>query len=66
MNATQQLEPLRSVKESAEMFGVCERTIRNQITKGCIRPVRIGRRVLIESSELRRLIEDSRALPVSA
>jgi excisionase family DNA binding protein len=48
------------VKEAARVLSISPWTIRRYITDGKLKPVRIGRRVLIEPSELQRLIEAGR------
>jgi excisionase family DNA binding protein len=48
------------VKEAAEMLGISHWTLRAYIRKGHLKAVRIGTRVLIEPSELERLIEQGR------
>jgi len=54
------MEPLRSVEEAAEIWGVSPWTVRAYLRQGKIRPVRIGRRVLIEAQEIQRLIDEGR------
>jgi excisionase family DNA binding protein len=49
-----------SVEESAQALSLSPWTIRKYIEEGKIKAVKIGRRVLIEPSELQRLIEEGR------
>jgi excisionase family DNA binding protein len=49
------------IKDAAAMLGLSHWTLRQYIREGRIRAVRIGRRVLIEPSELERLIEQGRS-----
>jgi excisionase family DNA binding protein len=48
------------VKEAAASLGISHWSIRKMIRQGRLRAVRIGRRVLIEPAELKRLIERGR------
>jgi excisionase family DNA binding protein len=48
------------IKEAAHALSLSPWTIRRYITDGKLKPVRIGRRVLIEPSELQRLVEAGR------
>jgi excisionase family DNA binding protein len=54
------MEPLKSIEQAAETLGLSPWTIRRYVQDGKIRPVRIGRRVLIETSEIERVIEEGR------
>jgi excisionase family DNA binding protein len=54
------IEQLENVESAARALSLSPWTIRAYIRQGKIRPIRIGRRVLIEVSEIRRLIEESR------
>jgi excisionase family DNA binding protein len=55
------MEPLQSVEEAARSLSLSAWTVRAYIRQGKIRPVRIGRRVLLEERELRRVIEQGRS-----
>lgn len=55
------MESLKSVEETAEALGLSPWTIRLYLRQGKIRPVRIGRRVLIEPEEIRRIVEAGRS-----
>jgi excisionase family DNA binding protein len=48
------------VRQAAHALSISPWTIRRYITDGKLRPIRIGRRVLIEPSELQRLVEAGR------
>ena len=48
------------LREAAELIGLSHWTLRQYIRDGKLKAVRIGRRVLIEPSELQRLIEQGR------
>ena len=56
---------LVGVPAAAEALGLSPWTIRKYIRRGQIHAVRIGRRVLIEPSELQRLIDEGRARGVA-
>jgi excisionase family DNA binding protein len=56
--ALQQL--LLAVPDAAEAIGLSPWTIRQYVREGKIQSIRIGRRVLIEPSELQRLIDEGR------
>ncbi len=45
-----------SASEAAETLGVSERHIRDMVTEGQIRVVRLGRRLLIPADALRELL----------
>lgn len=51
------MERLLSVQEASERLGLSSWTIRRWIQLGKIRPVRLGSRVLLEQTELQRLVE---------
>jgi excisionase family DNA binding protein len=55
------MEPLLSIEEAAHLLGVSPWTVRKWVSTNRIRIVRLGRRVLLEQPELRRIIEDGRA-----
>jgi excisionase family DNA binding protein len=48
------------VKEAAAAVGLSHWTLRQYIRDGKLKAVRIGRRLLIELSELQRLVEEGR------
>jgi excisionase family DNA binding protein len=49
--------PLRNVVDAARLLSISPWTVRAWIKGGKLRPVRLGRRVLLEESELERFIE---------
>ncbi len=53
---------LFSVEASAELLSISPWTVRKYIKLGKLRPVRIGRRVLLEEAELQRFISASKAI----
>jgi excisionase family DNA binding protein len=55
------IEPLQSIESAAKTLSLSPWTVRAYIRQGKIRPVRIGRRVLIESQEIDRIVEEGRA-----
>ena len=54
------MESLKSIEEAAESLALSPWTVRLYVRQGKIRPVRIGRRVLIEPQEIRRIVEEGR------
>jgi excisionase family DNA binding protein len=54
------LKLVLDIKQAAHAFSLSPWTIRRYITDGKLKVVRIGRRVLIEPSELTRLVEAGR------
>lgn len=48
------------IKEAAHALSISPWTVRRYITDGKVKPVRIGRRVLLEPAELQRLVEAGR------
>jgi excisionase family DNA binding protein len=57
------VEPLNTVESAAKTLAISPWTIRAYIRQGRIKPVRIGRRVLLSDDELRRVIEEGRSQP---
>jgi excisionase family DNA binding protein len=55
------MQPLRSVEQAGELLGISPWTVRSYIKMGKLRPVRLGRRVLVEETELERFIESGKA-----
>jgi excisionase family DNA binding protein len=55
------MESLLTVESAAKVLGISPWTVRKFITTRKLRPVRIGRRVLLEECELQRLIEQGRS-----
>ena len=56
------MRALKSVEEAAELLGISKWTVRSYIRKGELHPVRLGRRVLVEETELERLIAGGKTL----
>ena len=46
-----------SPAEAAEALGISERTLRKLITRGELRVVRVGKRVLVPATVLREMLE---------
>jgi len=53
------MKALKSVEETAELLGISIWTVRAYIRDGKLRPVRLGRRVLLAEKELERLVAES-------
>jgi len=60
------MESLKSIEEAAEVLGLSAWTVRRYCQLGKIIPIRIGRRVLIEPTEITRVIEEGRSKSVGA
>ncbi len=54
------MEPLLTVEKAAELLGISPWTVRAYLRDAKLMAVHIGRRVLIEPSELRRFVEDAK------
>src|SRR2546429_4444011 len=54
------MKPLKSVEEAAGLLGISPWTVRGYIRDGKIKPVRLGRRVLVEEAELERFVADGK------
>ena len=54
------MEPLHDVKSAARLLSISPWTIRSYIAEGRLTPVRIGRRVLLEESELQRFVASAK------
>lgn len=54
------VEPLLNIDQVARIIGRAHWTLRRDIKLGKLRCVRIGQRIMIEPSEIRRLIEKGR------
>jgi len=52
---------LLGVIDAARLLGISPWTVRSFIRTGKLHPIRFSRRVLLEESELQRLIEEARA-----
>jgi excisionase family DNA binding protein len=57
------MKALKSVVEAAGLLGISPWTVRNYVRTGKLRPVRIGRRVLLAEAELEQFIARSQQLP---
>jgi len=53
------MKQLFDVNSAARLLSISPWTVRSYIHNGKLRPVRLGRRVLLEEAELERLITDS-------
>lgn len=53
------VKALKSVVEAAQLLGISPWTLRSYIRLGRIRPVRIGRRVLLREEDLERFITET-------
>jgi excisionase family DNA binding protein len=49
-----------NAREAAHALSISPRTVRRYTADGKLKPVRIGRRVLLEPAELQRLVEAGR------
>ena len=54
------MEALVPIQKAAELLGISPWTVRKYIHWNKLRTVRIGRRVLIEQSEISRIVEEGR------
>ncbi len=54
------MDALLSVARASEILGISHWTVRKYIAINRLRPVRIGRRTLLEVSEVQRLINEGR------
>lgn len=54
------MEALHDIKDAARLLAVSPWTIRSYIRKGKLRPVRIGRLVRLEETELSRFVAGAR------
>jgi len=53
------MRALKSVVEAAELLRISPWTVRSYIKTGKLKPVRLGRRVLLTDGELERLVAES-------
>ena len=56
------MKPLKSVEEAAGLLGISPWTVRRDIRDGKLRPVRLGRRVLVEEAELERFVAEGKTV----
>jgi len=54
------MRALKSMEEAAVLLGISPWTIRGYIRDGKLRPVRLGRRVLMEEAELERFVAEGK------
>lgn len=54
------MDALLNCEKAAELLGISPWTVRKWLSENKLRAVRLGRRVLIEPAEVRRLIEQGR------
>jgi len=52
------LQQLRSIEEAAGLLGISPWTVRSYVKTGKLKPVRLGRRVLLAEDELERLVAE--------
>ena len=56
------MKPLKSVEEAAGLLGISPWTVRSYIRDGRLKPVRLGRRVLVEEIELERFVAEGKTV----
>lgn len=54
------MRQLYDINSAARLLGISPWTVRAYIRRGKLKPVRLGRRVLLEESELERLVAENR------
>jgi excisionase family DNA binding protein len=54
------MKALKSIEEAAGLLGISKWTVRSYIKGGTLGSVRLGRRILVEESELERLVANSK------
>jgi len=57
------MRPLKSVEEAAELLRISPWTVRSYIRDGKLKPVRLGRRVLLAEEELERVVAEGQQPP---
>ena len=55
------MRALKSVEQAAGLLGISKWSIRAYIKAGKLKPVRLGRRVLLSEEELERLVAEGKA-----
>jgi len=60
------MKPLWSVVKAAGLLGISPWTVRSYVRQGKLRPVRIGRRVLLQEEELQQFVALSTAQPITS
>ena len=53
------MRALKSIDEAAGLLGISPWTVRAYVREGKLKPVRLGRRVLLPEEELGRLVAES-------
>jgi excisionase family DNA binding protein len=53
------MRALKSIDEAAGLLGISPWTVRAYVREGKLKPVRLGRRVLLPEEELERLVAES-------
>jgi excisionase family DNA binding protein len=56
------MKPLKSVEEAAGLLGISPWTVRSYMRDGKLRAVRLGRRVLVEETELERFVAEGKTV----
>jgi excisionase family DNA binding protein len=54
------MRALKSIEEAAGLLGISKWTVRSYVRTGKLKPVRLGRRVLMEETELERFVAENR------
>jgi len=54
------MEPLLNVETVAKLLALSPWTVRSKIREGKLRPLRVGRRVVLEQAELERFLDEAR------
>jgi excisionase family DNA binding protein len=57
------MRALKSVEEAAGLLGISKWTVRGYVRTGKLKPVRLGRRVLLAEDELERLVAEGQQPP---
>ena len=55
------MEQLYDIPTAAGLLGISPWTLRSYIARNLVNPVRIGRRVLLDEEELKRIVENGKA-----
>lgn len=59
----EKMQPLHDIKSAAALLGLSPWTVRAYVREGKLRPVRLGRRVMLEEEELARFVSENRTQP---
>jgi excisionase family DNA binding protein len=57
------MSPLLNIDTAARLLGISPWTVRDYVATRKLRPVRIGRRVLLEEQELERFVRANKPIP---